>query len=201
MFDIDIIGIKFSSRNKYGDFYWMNKQNDKYSGSLFIFNDNEEYHDTCSRGCGNAVMRQFNKYSNHIPPSSAGIPTGTLKSGGYIKFTSKVKKVIDNSFDEIIELITKYKYHTIYFSSELDGKLGTSLFEVNPKVIEYITSRIYKLSNNPVRIVRLLSNDIFEDDFDLDNADEVEEDENEDKDEEGRDERYDRYDGDGTSDN
>lgn len=165
MFDIDIIGIKFTSRNQYGDFYWMNKQNDKYSGSLFIFNDNEEYHCTCLSGAGNAIMRQFNKYSNHDPPQSAGIPTGTLKTGGYDKFTPKVKKIIDDSFYEIIELITKYKYHTIYFSSELDGKLGTSLFEVNPKVIEYITNRIYKLTNNPIRIVKVLSNDHFEDGF------------------------------------
>ena len=37
-FDLKIIGIKFTSKNQYGDFYWMKNQNE-YSGSLYIFND------------------------------------------------------------------------------------------------------------------------------------------------------------------
>jgi repressor of nif and glnA expression len=164
MFDIEVIGIKFTSRNQYGDFYWMCSQN-KYNGSLFIFNDNEEYHKTNKRGAGNAIMRIFNKYAQLEIPLSAGIPTGTLREGGYKKFTPEIKKVIDDSIDEIIELIEIFKYKTIYFSAELDGKLGISIFAVNPKVINYITNRIYKLSSNPVKIIKLLSNDNFEDEY------------------------------------
>ncbi len=157
MFDIEVIGIKFTSRNQYGDFYWMCSQN-KYHSSLFIFNDNEEYHNTNMRGAGNAIMRTFNKHSKLEIPFSAGIPTGTLGEGGYQKFTPEIKKVIDDSINEIIELIKIYKYKTIYFSAEPDGKLGTSIFAVNPKVINYITNRIYKLSSNPVKIIKLLPN-------------------------------------------
>jgi hypothetical protein len=167
MFDIEVIGVKFISRNQYGDFFWMCQQN-KYSNSLYIFNDNEEYHDTDRRGAGNALMRSFNRHSNYEIPFSAGIPTGTLGEGKYQKFTPEIKKVIDDSIDEIIELIRIYKYKTIYFSAELDGKLGTSIFAVNPKVINYITNRIYGLTKNPVKIIKLLSNNNFEEDFEFD---------------------------------
>jgi hypothetical protein len=167
MFDIEVIGVKFTSRNQYGDFYWMCQQN-KYSNSLYIFNDNEEYHNTNSKGAGNAVMRKFNRHSDYKIPFSAGIPTGTLGEGGYQKFTPEIKKVIDDSIEEIIELIKIYKYKTIYFSAELDGKLGTSIFAVNPKVIKYITNRIFGLTQNPVKIIKLLPNDNFEEDFEFD---------------------------------
>lgn len=167
MFDIEVIGIKFTFHNQYGDFYWMCQQ-DKYSHSLYIFNDNEEYHNTNMRGAGNAIMRTFNKYAQLKIPLSAGIPTGTMREGGYQKFTQEIKNVIDDSIDEIIKLIEIYKYKTIYFSAELDGKLGTSIFAVNPKVINYITNRIYKLSTNPVKIIKSLPNDNFEDEYELD---------------------------------
>ena len=174
MFDIEVIGIKYTSSNKYGDFNWMCQQ-DEYKDSLYIFNDNEEYHDTNMRGAGNAIMRKYNKHSNYIVPFSAGIPTGTLGEGGYSKFTPEIKKVIDNSIEEIIELIKTYKYKTIYFSAELDGKLGTSIFAVNPKVIKYITNRIYGLTFNPVKIIKLIPADNFEDEyeFDVDDLDSV----------------------------
>lgn len=171
MFDLEVIGIKFTFPKQYGDFYWMCRQKE-YSDSLFIFNDNEEYHYTNQRGAGNAIMRSFNKYSNLTIPISAGIPTGTLKDGGYSKFTPEIKNVIDNSFNEIIELIEKYKYRKIYFSSELNGKLGTSIFEVNTKVIDYITNSIYKLSINPVKIIRLMPNNKFDLKFEFDNYEE-----------------------------
>jgi len=167
MFDIQVIGIKFASRNQYGDFLWMSRQN-KYSNSLFLFNDNEEHHNTSFGGGGNAVMRMFNRYSTMDKPLSAGIPTGTIGSGGYDKFTPEIKKTIDDAFEEIIELIIAHNYSTIYFSSEVDGKLGTSIFAVNPKVIEYITSKIYKLSFKPIQIIKTLSNDAFDNEFNFD---------------------------------
>ena len=164
MSNIQVIGIKFVKSNQYGDFNWMSEQY-KYSDSLFIFNDNEEYHDTCRSGAGNAIMRIYNKYSKLDKPKSAGIPTGTLEFGGYQSLNSATKKQIDNSFEEIIELIDIYKYKQIYYSSELDGKVGTSIFNVDNKVIRYITHKLFTLTINPVQIVKVLPNDFFEDDF------------------------------------
>jgi hypothetical protein len=167
MFDLEVEGIKYTLKNEYGDFYWMNNQVE-YSDSLFIFNDNEEYHNTNRSGAGNAIMRMYNLHSKHNPPKSAGIPTGTLNDGGYQKFTPTVKKTIDDAFDEIIDLINKYKYNRVYFSSELDGKLGTSIFKVNQKVLTYITNRIYNLSIHPVKITKILPNDKFNINIDFD---------------------------------
>lgn len=166
MFDIKIIGVKFVKPYQFGDFAWMCVQ-EEYSDSLFIFNDNEEYHDTCKGGMGNAVMRKYNKYSKLPKPKSAGIPTGTLEFGGYQSLNAYSILQINSAIEEIIDLIKKYNYKQIFYSSELDGKLGTSIFAVDDKVIRYITHRIFSLSTNPVQIVKTLPNYLFEDDFDI----------------------------------
>ncbi len=160
MFDIQIIGIKFVKPNQYGDFKWMRTQ-DEYKSSLYIFNDNEECHETCRTGLGNAVMRRFNNYSELKVPQSAGIPTGTLEHGGYQEFSPRIKKQIDLSIDEIINLISTYHYKRMFYSSELDGRLGTGIFDVNTNVLIYITHRLFGLTKNPVQIVKLLPNDHF----------------------------------------
>jgi hypothetical protein len=78
-------------------------------------------------------------------PRSAGIPTGTLKFGGFTKLDEDVKTIIDDSINEIKELIEKYKFDTVYFSQDSSGKLGTSIFKVNQDVINYITEQIFNL--------------------------------------------------------
>lgn len=170
MSNIQVIGVKFVKPNQFGDFYWMCHQ-DEYSDSLFIFNDNEEYHSTCKDGKGNAIMRRYNKYSKLDKPKSAGIPTGTLELGGYKSINLHSLNEIDNAINEIIELINFYQYKQIYYSSELDGKLGTSIFVVDDKVIRYITHRLYSLTTNPIQIVKILSNNFFDDEFTINDED------------------------------
>ena len=161
MYNIDIIGVKFINRNQFGDFYWMVNQKE-YSDSLFIFNDNEEYHNTCKMGAGNACMRIFNKHSKMEIPRSAGIPTGTLKYGGYNELTNHVSNVIESSIETIRELIQAHKYKRLYYSSELDGLIGTSIFEVDLQVRKYITKCIFNLSDKPIQIVKILPNNLFD---------------------------------------
>lgn len=160
MFNIELIGIKFFGTNQFGDFNWMCKK-EEYANSLFIFNDNEEYHNTCKTGAGNAIMRKFNKYSHLEIPLSAGIPTGTLKFGGYSVLDSHSKKYIDDSIVEIIELINLFKYKKIYYSADIDGKLGTSIFEVDKCVIDYITFKLFSLTNKPIQIIKILPSNYF----------------------------------------
>ena len=62
-------------------------------------------------------MRMFNKHSTLTVPLSTWIPTGMLNSGGYDKFTPEVKKIIDDAFEEIVELIKTNNYSIIYLSS------------------------------------------------------------------------------------
>ncbi len=143
-----VTGTIFTNRNEFGDFMWM-KDQDEYSNSLFIFNDNTEYHNTNRRGAGNAIMRMFNKYNDDLEkPISAGIPTGSLEDGGFDELTPEVKKIIDDSFEEIKELIKKYNYDEVIFSSDKEGNLGTSIFEVNKDVIIYITSLLKSLEKH-----------------------------------------------------
>lgn len=137
-----IIPSIYEGRGKKGDFKWMIKQK-RYDNCLFIFNDNEEYHNTDIEGKGNAVIRKYNKFSEYEPPRSAGIPTGTLKKGGY-KTLNEGKNAIDKSIREIKSLIKKYNYEKIYFSSDNEGNLGVSIFEPHRDIIEYITDKIYE---------------------------------------------------------
>ncbi len=159
---VQVIGIKYSRGGIFGDFKWMCTR-DEYENSLFLFNDNEEYHYTCRSGAGNAIMRRYNKYSDLDIPISAGIPTGTLARGGYAKLTTHSKTCIDDAFKEIDELLSKYKYSRIYYSAETDGQLGTSIFRVDPDVIKYITAKIFNLSDCPVQIIKTMEMDYFSD--------------------------------------
>lgn len=159
--DFELIGTKFYETGCVGDFYWMCDQKE-YEGSLFIFNDNEEYHNSNRKGAGNAIMRKYNKYSHLEIPLSAGIPTGTLEYGGYTQLDSRTKAQIDSAINEIIELVNVYGYKRVYYSSEPDGMLGTSIFEVDIKVRKYITSRLFGLTQHPVQIVKILPNDYFQ---------------------------------------
>lgn len=170
MFNIQLIGVKFVKPNQFGDFEWM-CHDEKYSDALFIFNDNEEYHDTCKGGAGNAVMRRYNKYSKLSKPKSAGIPTGTLEYGGYQSLNKHSVQQIDSAIEEIINLIKLHNYKQIFYSSEIDGKLGTSIFNVEDKVVRYITHKLFSLTINPIQIIKSLPNYFFEDDFDIDDLD------------------------------
>ena len=115
--------------------------------ALFIFNDNEEYNQSCVRGGGNAIIRKYNKHSSLDRPRSVGIPTGTLEDGGYEKLTQKVKRIVDNSIEEIKYLLSNFKYKRLFFSSDNNGKLGTKIFVVDENVINYITKQIYSLTS------------------------------------------------------
>jgi hypothetical protein len=45
---VKVIGIQFEGYNKLGDFNYMCEL-EEYKDTLFIFNDNEEYHNTCKK--------------------------------------------------------------------------------------------------------------------------------------------------------
>jgi len=141
-----VIPIIYNGNNKYGDFLWMINQK-KYDNCLFLFNDNIEKHKTNDIGLGNACIRHFNKYNEDLKiPRSAGIITGSFRDRGFKKLNKKNKKIIDSTFDEIIQLIKKYNYEKIYFSSNKEkNKIGINLFDVNEDVILYITKKLLEL--------------------------------------------------------
>ena len=105
---MEIIGIEYKGMNKYGDFNWMINRIE-YSDALFLFNDNEEYHNTSRQGRGNAIIRKYNKHNlSQDKPHSAGIPTGTLKNKGYTILDHKTKKVIDECLGGVLFIDEAY---------------------------------------------------------------------------------------------
>lgn len=137
---------QFKVPHKKGDFTWMIEQ-PKYKNSLFIYNDNEEsfLSKTNKAGGGNAAIRPYSKL---IPPRAAGIPTGSLKNHGYIKLTSKVRKIIDSSIENIISIIEEYPHiNQIICSSDSYGNLGTGIFNVGEDVKTYILTQLRTVVN------------------------------------------------------
>jgi hypothetical protein len=144
---MQIITNIYEGRKKYGDYKWMIKQ-PEYDDILFIFNDNEECHDTNISGGGNAIIRKYNKYNTNLEkPRSAGIPTGTLSFGGYDELSEYVKMQIDSSIEEIKEIIQIYNYKKICYSINKDNTFGTGIFTVDEDVKNYIVQKIKTLQD------------------------------------------------------
>jgi hypothetical protein len=154
---MSVEGIIFTKRNQYGDFSLMVKD-EKYTDTLFIYNDNIENRFTSSRGLGNAVIRPYNQYNTKLTvPRSAGITTGSLKNKGFLSLTEDVKKIIDEDIERISLLMEKYKFSRIFYSSSYEtfycvnlkrelNLLGMSLFTIGRDVREYITEQLYNLT-------------------------------------------------------
>ena len=141
-----VIPIKFKNPHEFGDFNFMIKL-EEYNDALFIFNDNIEEHTESKRGGGNAVIRPYNKYGVFKDyPRSAGIPTGSYKDKGFKELNENNKKFIDSAFEEIYDLIKTHKYKRIFYSGSKDSDLiGTSIFDVDTEVLEYITNNHHPL--------------------------------------------------------
>ena len=141
-----IIPSIFEKLNQDGDFLWMIKSN-KYKNYLFIFNDNIESKFLYNKGGGNAIIRPYTSNNpNIIVPSAIGIPTGSYENGGFSLLNEKTKQYIDESILEIRKLILKYKYSGVIYSSDKNGIIGCGIFDVNKDVRNYITNKIYTLS-------------------------------------------------------
>ena len=137
-----IEGNRFFKPDMKGDFNWMINQ-PEYTNTLFIFNDDVESRYKYKRGGGNACIRPYNQYNPNITkPHSAGIPTGTLKDGGFQTLDKNTATYIDNAINNIIELVKIYNYDRIIYSIDKKGNFATGIFNVNEDVIYYITEKL-----------------------------------------------------------
>ena len=165
MSNIDLYGVKSFCENEYGDLKWMCKDYMtfpnfmSYKPALYLFPDNEEEHNTCIEGSSHDKIRYWNKHARTGSlVLSAGIPIGTRKNEYYTKFTPNVKKKIDDAFIEVKEIIKNYgEYKSIYYPCGNENKFDSENCP-NPKIANYITSKIHQLSNKPVRIINIFDN-------------------------------------------
>lgn len=145
---MNVIGTVFTKRGIEGDFDWMIRSG-HYENALFLFNEDETRQHWIKAGQGNAVIRKYNPYAMNRP-RSVGILTGN-RLGGYTELTPEVKDKIDACFHTVHEVCQRHGYTTIYYSAvEPNGLLGTSIFQVDPAVLEYITQKIKNLGAPPV---------------------------------------------------
>ena len=166
---IEVIPSNFKGINQPGDFNWeiLNPDRTNSAETLYIFNDNHNDHATAEAGNGNAVIRQYNRYSNSNRPNrsarklsefpaSAGICTGGDGIGyktldQVIKGKYTVRDQINSDVKEIREILKrKYSngnkaYEYVQFSSDGNGGLGTSIFVVGDEVKRHILKEIKKL--------------------------------------------------------
>ena len=155
---INIVGSQYDSSNLDNTDFTKMINKIIYADTLFIFNDNIEYHNTNALGGGNAAIRIYNKHrTDGKQPQSAGISTGFLSvfkdslkpARGFTSLDEKIttsvfsgpkmestliidataKEIIDNEIQEIKDLISRYNYDTIIWSQDETGKLGSSIFK------------------------------------------------------------------------
>jgi hypothetical protein len=142
----NVIPTVFTGTGKFGDWAWMREQA-FWAHTLFVFNDNEEQFDAFvagsasgfSQGAGNAIARPWRRLN---PPMSAGVPTG--KNGiGYQHFDAGTKEKIDQSLTVIYDQLKTFYYDSLALSSNDNWTtLGSSTFEVDEQVLQYIFDRL-----------------------------------------------------------
>jgi hypothetical protein len=139
----------FKSSGCLGDYLWMSNH-PEFAQALFVFNDNQEQFDAFvagkpsgfTAGGGNAAIRPLRKLS---PPRAAGVPTGTLRDGGYVALDESTKAKIDEALAVIEALLKTGDYDQVVIPTSKDGNtLGTGIFDVAPEVRDYIFSQLLR---------------------------------------------------------
>lgn len=170
---VDVIGTRFTKPNVYGDFAWMIEQ-PEFMDSVFIFNDCEHHFVSAnfqdSRtvdpklitevGAGNAVIRPWQDVDRAV-----GIPTGcyqvvdtklvtgsedtyynVTKRQGYTSLNREVKVAVNAALFRLALCVIENGYSRVFYSSDENGLLGTSIFKVNEAVVQYITDGLLTLN-------------------------------------------------------
>jgi hypothetical protein len=144
----------------FGDFGWMRSQ-PEYANDFYVFNDNEEQATAhwkdpkdpfgCASGGGNAAIRPW---QCETPPRAGGVPTGSLKDGGFQSLTPEVKELIDEAISRIGAQLKAQGVVRLYYSScakgvspncTLDDDLGTGIFQTSQEVRKYIVQCLKRL--------------------------------------------------------
>lgn len=148
---ITVRGVPFSGKGIDGDFTWMRKQK-KYENSLLVYNDNfcDSLVTETNKGAGSAAVRdECWRFSEN--PRTAGIPTGwSVLSGGFDEANRFTQIAIDCALDRLrLVLKEQGEISEVIFSSSQDDhrKIGSSIFQIEEKIVDYISNKILELEN------------------------------------------------------
>lgn len=152
---IEIVPLVYDRVTKKGDFKAM-IDSGQYNDTLILYNENckDMYNlgdDT--PGAGTAAIRHkswlYNQDNEDESVLVLGIPTGvSTASGGFKVLDEDAKQAIKLSFMRIIALVRRFPHiKRIVYSADPDDTrlLGTSVFAVDAKVLNYISRSIWKL--------------------------------------------------------
>ena len=154
---IEIVPVVYDRETKNGDFKAMIKSG-KHNDTAFIINENllhmSDWEDNTA-GAGTAELRPLSwQYNQDNPKQSeqalvVGIPTGvSIASRGFKALDQFSKKVLRLSFMRIVLLLRRFPHiQRIVYSADPENRflLGTSVFAVDEKVLQYISKSIWKL--------------------------------------------------------
>jgi hypothetical protein len=141
---MNVIGTVFSEKGVVGDFDWMIRSG-QYENAIFLFEEDEMRQNGSYTGKGNANIRRYNSIALNRP-RSVGILVGNHQ-GGYTELTAEVRDKIDACFHNVRYYCQIHGYTTVYYSAKTEnGLLDTSIMEVNPEVLGYITQTIRDLA-------------------------------------------------------
>ena len=155
MSSIQIVPLVYNRVTKEGDFKKM-IDSGQHNDTLILYNENckDMYNlgdDT--PGAGTAAIRDkswlYNQDKEDESVLVLGIPTGvSTASGGFKVLDQDAKQAIQLSFMRIIVLVRRFPHiKRIVYSADPDDTrlLGTSVFAVDAKVLNYISRSIWRL--------------------------------------------------------
>lgn len=77
-----------------------------------------------------------------------------MENGGFEELNEEAIQVINGSIKLIEKIIIDYSIKTVYYSTnDKNGLLGKSLFDVDNEVLSYITTKLKKLTSNPITVI------------------------------------------------
>lgn len=145
---VRILPLSFDVNDSFYDLLSVFRQPEHHK-TLFLFNDCIEYHRPNKKGLGNASIREFNRYNKNLDiPRSAGIPVGSIKTGGFKYLSDESKTIIDNAFIEIQDLLENYNYSTILYPAHKNGRFLIDNFYVSTDVVDYIMQKLEMIFKN-----------------------------------------------------
>ncbi len=140
---MNVIGIKYDGKNKFGDFEWMIHQ-PQYETAVFIYFDTDDVHFSSD-------IFGLRQYKQRAFP----IPVCTKESGCFSCLNIYNKLIINAAFNNLNNYIKDNNITTVFYSFE--NNLNIRVLNEHPfvhsSVISYIMDKIKNISPLPINLL------------------------------------------------